>query len=280
MIRMVPSAFPFTVVLVSFLAMIPRAMAGLLVAPTRIVLSENQRVATVNLRHIGNREGRYRISLIFNRMKPDGSMEEVTDPSPEERPAMKLVRFAPSVAVLQPNIEQVARIMLIPKKGIPDGEYRAHLLFDPTEDTEREVVGKTKKKDGKSIGMRLEANMSVAVPVFVRYGEVNVQPEMTNLKLSQSKSGAPSVSLDLLSRGNGFLRGDLEVFFHPRGQDPVLVGLVRGLPSYLNFRKFSTPLSVPKGVVLQKGELRAELREPEQGGVKGKLLSVAEVKIP
>lgn len=269
--------FGFTAIILFFSRSLS---AGLLVAPTRIVLSEDQRVATVTLRHIGTREGRYRLSLIFNRMKPDGSMEEVTNPTAEERPAMKLVRFAPSVAVLQPNVEQIARIMLIPKKDIPDGEYRAHLLFDPTEDTERDVVGGTKKNDGKSIGMRLEANMSVAVPVFVRYGEVSVQPEMSNFKLSSAKGGAPAISFDLASRGNGFLRGDLEVFFNPKGQDPILVGLVRGLPSYLSFRKFSTPLSIPKGVVLRNGALRAELREPEQGGVKGKLLHTAQILIP
>jgi len=107
------------------------AQAGvgdLLVAPTRLVLTGG-RSAEVILNNIGDEPATYRISAEFRRMKPDGTLEEVADPSDSEKSARDMLMYAPRRVTLAPHEPQSIRIAARPPQGLPDGEYRVHLLF-------------------------------------------------------------------------------------------------------------------------------------------------------
>ena len=260
------------------------SFAGLLVAPTRVILSDEQRVVTVALRHLGTREGRYRISAIFNRMRPDGSMEEVKDLKtilPEERSALKYIRYSPRLAVLTPNVEQIARIMVVAPKSLPDGEYRMHLLFEPTEDTEADSVSsKGGDKSKGSIGMKLEAKMSVAIPITYKHGKTSFEVQISKLKLVQMPDKTLGFSVEMTSGGNAFARGDFEAFFASQDGKSVRVAQIKGIPSYLDKRSFTTALTIPPDTKFRNGVLRVEFREAEEGSSEGKLLSFIEGKVP
>src|SRR4051812_10595735 len=71
----------------------------------------------------------YRISVEFRRMTPDGKLEDVTEPTAQEKAAAAMIVYAPRGVTLAPREPQSIRIAARPPEGLPDGEYRVHLLF-------------------------------------------------------------------------------------------------------------------------------------------------------
>ena len=106
-----------------------RAGVGdLLVAPTRIVLDGGKGTEIV-LNNIGDTPATYRISVEFRRMTADGNLEDVAEPTAQEKEAEDMIVYAPRRVTLAPHEPQSIRITARPPQGLPDGEYRVHLLF-------------------------------------------------------------------------------------------------------------------------------------------------------
>ena len=103
-------------------------VGDLLVAPTRLVL-DGGRGAEIVLNNIGDQPATYRISVEFRHMDAAGLLEDVTDPTPQEKAAADMIVYAPRRVTLAPNEPQSIRIAARPPQGLPDGEYRVHLLF-------------------------------------------------------------------------------------------------------------------------------------------------------
>src|SRR3954447_18229760 len=108
-----------------------RAGAGvgdLLVAPTRIVL-DGRKGTEIILNNISEEPATYRVSVEFRRMTEAGNLVDVTTPSAVDKSAEDMIVYAPRKVTLAPNQPQAIRIAARPAKGLPDGEYRVHLLF-------------------------------------------------------------------------------------------------------------------------------------------------------
>src|SRR3954470_7061389 len=96
----------------SFSIATTRARAGvgdLLVAPTRIIL-DGRKGTEIILNNIGDEPATYRISVEFRRMTPDGNLEDVTAPTPQEQAAADMIVYAPRRITLAPNEPQSIRI--------------------------------------------------------------------------------------------------------------------------------------------------------------------------
>src|SRR3954466_3323904 len=107
------------------------ALAGvgdLLVAPTRIVL-DGRKGAEVILNNIGEEPATYRVSIEFRRMTEEGGLVDVTEPTPHDPKGADMGVYCPRKVVLPPHQPQAIRIRAVPPAGLPDGEYRVHLLF-------------------------------------------------------------------------------------------------------------------------------------------------------
>ena len=102
----------------------------LLIAPTRIVL-DGRRGTEVILNNIGNEEATYRITLELRRMNDQGRLDDVEaeGANDKEKAALEVIRYAPRGVKLPPNQPQSIRIGMQPMDTLPDGEYRAHMLF-------------------------------------------------------------------------------------------------------------------------------------------------------
>src|SRR4051812_33665959 len=98
-------------VLASWL-LVSAAHATLQVFPTHVLLSDKNRTAQLALRHIGDAPAKYRISVVYYKMKPDGGMAIDKTPGPEDKFAEKYFRYSPRQVQLQPNVEQVVRVIL------------------------------------------------------------------------------------------------------------------------------------------------------------------------
>ena len=210
------------------LALFASAPAGagvgdLLVAPTRIVLN-GSRGAEIVLSNIGDDVATYRISVELRRMKEDGSLEDVPTANERETTARDMILYAPRRVTIAPNEPQTIRISARAPKGLPDGEYRAHLLFRAVPPP-RPV---TAPKEVKGIAFELIPIYGVTIPVVIRMGNLQAKVGIANVQLT-SESGKPAVALDLTRAGDRSVFGDVRVF-KAGIKDPIAIQ--RGVAVY------------------------------------------------
>lgn len=210
------------------LALFTSAPAGagvgdLLVAPTRIVLN-GSRGTEIVLSNIGDETATYRISVELRRMKEDGSLEDVPSANERETTARNMILYAPRRVTIAPNEPQTIRIAARAPKGLPDGEYRAHLLFRAVPPP-RPV---TAPREVKGIAFELIPIYGVTIPVVIRMGNLQAKVGIANVQLTK-QDGKPAVALDLTRAGDRSVFGDVRVF-KAGVKDPIAVQ--RGVAVY------------------------------------------------
>ena len=177
----------------SFLAMAasiaqPASAAGdLLVAPTRIVL-EGGRGTEVILNNVGAETATYRISLELVRMTADGGLADVVPgtESDKEKATLGLISYAPRRVTLAPNQPQVVRVGVRMPEGLPDGEYRAHMLFRGLPD----AVPATTVQPRSGVSIALIPIYGVRIPVIVRKGALNATAAISDVRLGVDGRGS------------------------------------------------------------------------------------------
>ena len=187
----------------------PRAQAGvgdLLVAPTRIVLN-GSRGTEIVLSNIGDDVATYRVSVELRRMKPDGMLEDVAEANDREKTAQAMILYAPRRVTIAPNQTQTIRIAARAPAGLPDGEYRAHLLFRAVPPP-RPVAPQAQVK---GVSLELIPIYGVTIPVVVRLGNLQAKVAIANVALASS-DGKPAVALELTRVGDRSVFGEVRVF--------------------------------------------------------------------
>ncbi|MEO6226126.1 MAG: molecular chaperone [Sphingomicrobium sp.] len=195
---------------IPLLALAVPAAAGvgdLLVAPTRIVL-DGRKGAEVILNNIGDEPATYRISVEFRRMTVDGSLEDVTLPTATDKAAADMIVYAPRRVTLAPHEPQSIRIAARPPAGVPDGEYRVHLLFRAIPPPTPVAAASTEPVRG--VHFQLTPVYGVTIPVIVRLGNLNATAGISDVKLAD-KDGNHVVSLDLSRAGQRSTFGEVRI---------------------------------------------------------------------
>ncbi|MFN2099334.1 molecular chaperone [Altererythrobacter sp. MF3-039] len=238
-----------------------QAQGDLLVAPTRVVL-DGRRGAEVILSNIGDEEATYRISLELRRMTEDGSLVEVAKDSAnnKEAAALEMIRHAPRRISLPPGQPQAVRIAARPGAELPDGEYRAHMLFRAIPKP-RPIAEQQEAASGVSIN--LIPIYGISIPIIIRHGKVDVQAGIVEPQLIQGEEG-PELHLGITREGASSTYGMLRVVKPGEGT----VFEARGLAVYPELSKRSVVFRLtPEQAVLMQGSLRFEYRDmPEAGG--------------
>ncbi len=247
----------------------PKADAGvgdLLVAPTRIVLN-GSRGTEIVLSNIGDDVAIYRVSVELRRMKPDGSLEDVTEANDREKAAQSMILYAPRRVTIAPNQPQTIRIAARAPAGLPDGEYRAHLLFRAVPPP-RPVAPPSQVK---GVSFELIPIYGVTIPVVVRLGNLQAKVGIANVALAQS-NGKPAVALDLTRAGDRSVFGDVRVF-KAGVKDPIAIQ--RGVAVYteINSRHVVIPIN-PAFTGAAAGPVTVDFIESGDGGP----VSLAETK--
>jgi hypothetical protein len=212
---------------------VSQARAGvgdLLVAPTRLVLNGG-RSAEVILNNIGDEPATYRISAEFRRMKPDGSLEDVADPNDSEKAARDMLIFAPRRVTLAPREPQSIRISARPPAGLPDGEYRVHLLFRAIPPATPVTQAAAPAANGLSF--KLTPVYGVTIPVIVRLGNLSVEAGISNVHL-EKHDGKPAVAMELSRTGSRSTFGEIRIF-KAGVKDPI--ALSRAVAVYTEITK-------------------------------------------
>ena len=218
----------------------PAAAAGdLLVAPTRLEL-DGFRGTEVILNNIGSEPATYRISLELRRMTADGRLTDVTQPTPAEQAALQLISYAPRRVTLAPNQPQSIRVGVRPPEGLPEGEYRVHMLFRAIPDA-KPPTSETAPVQGVSV--QLTPIYGVTIPVIVRNGKLTAEAGIANARIAQ-EGGRPAVAFDLTRSGNRSLYGEIRVL-KPGVGDPVI--LAKGIAIYHEIDRRLVTLPVAEG---------------------------------
>ena len=158
------------------------AQAGvgdLLVAPTRLVL-ENGRGTEVVLNNIGTDTANYRISLELRRMDAAGNLVDVPEASitEHEKTTLSIISYAPRRVTLPPNQPQSIRVGIRPPADLPDGEYRAHMVFRAIPDAVAATTPIT-----NTLSIKLTPIYGVVIPVIVRRGSLAVKAQISDVHI-------------------------------------------------------------------------------------------------
>lgn len=183
-------------------------VGDLLVAPTRIVL-DGRRGTEIILNNIGTEPATYRISVEFRRMTPDGQLVDVPEPTAAEKAAADMIVYAPRRVTLAPNQPQSIRIAARPPQGLPDGEYRVHLLFRAIPPS-TPLASKRDSSGNESLSFQLIPVYGVTIPVIVRLGNLGVNAGISDVEL-EKKDGKSLISLDVTRSGARSTFGEVRV---------------------------------------------------------------------
>ena len=218
-------------------------VGDLLVAPTRLVLNGG-RGTEIILKNIGSATATYRVSAELRRMMPDGTLVEVKDPSADEKAAQDMIVFAPRKVTLPPNSPQAVRVSARAPQGLPDGEYRVHLLFRAIP----EPTPVTAPAESHGLAFKLIPVYGVTIPVIVRLGNLEAKAGIADVAHVET-GGRNLITMQLSRDGSRSTYGEIRVM-KPGVKEPL--AQLKGVAVYkeLTTRKVSVPIDAGyKGAV-------------------------------
>lgn len=257
------------------------ALAELMLNPTRVVITRNQRAAQVELINHGNEAASYRINVVNRRMSETGEFIAVADAAGDERFADSMLSYSPRQVTLAPGGAQVVRLMIRRPEGLADGEYRSHLHFEKLPEPGELASSVEPDPARQKIGVLLKTLIGASIPVIVRHGATDATLALTGLALQPGAPGqAPLLAFRMERSGNSSVYGDLNVVYTPRGGAGQVVARAGGVAVYTPnpVRRALLPLKLGPGAALAGGELRLTYRERPEAG--GKLLAEAALALP
>ena len=254
--------FPFVAALIAALAAPVPAAAELLVAPTRIVLTPQERATELVLVNKGTETAAFRIAIENRRMREDGSLEDAATPKPGEQFADDKLRYSPRQLVLEPGARQVVRIMASAPADLAPGEYRSHLrlMSAPVSAGTTQIAGEANADN--SLSIELVAIRSITIPVILRVGSLDASVKMDTAALA---GDAPDQLVVRLTRsGTRSTYGD--VSFTPEGEKQP-AWLVRGVAIYVpnTTRDVIVPLPPEVRAKLAGKRVRIEYTSTDSG---------------
>jgi P pilus assembly chaperone PapD len=253
-----------------FLGLIPAVFAtalsaatgDLLVAPTRIVL-DGARGTEIILDNIGDAPATYRISLELRRMNAGGTLDDVatTAATEKEAKALSIISYAPRRIVLVPNQPQAIRIGVRAPQGLPDGEYRVHMLFRAIPEA-KPATAATSSSGGMSVA--LVPIYGVTIPIIVRQGSLKATAGMSDARLSRTANGG-ALTLTLSRTGDRSTYGRIRVLKSGKSQPVFEAG---GIAIYPEVTKRSVEFGLPEAALAAlAGPVTIQyIEDPDAGG--------------
>ena len=244
--------------------------ADLLLSPTRIVLENNGKFATVTVRNTGDGVGRYKIELVDASMDERGGIRLLPEGTTEAHSAQNLVSLSPRSMTLKPDESQVVRILIKNMADLEDGEYRSHLQVRMTENDLDLATGEP-VKEGASVVVKPKIN--TVIPVILRKGETSYKVTLDDAKLVAAGGDAqqkPELMTSMSFSGNRSLLCDVKVTHVGAEGKESQLAFFRGVAIYrgLTKRTQSVPLEVPSGLNIHSGKIMVSLMSQENEGSK------------
>lgn len=233
-------------------------LGDLLVAPTRIVLN-GSRGTEIILNNIGDGVATYRVSAELRRMTPDGKLVDVELPNDKEKAAQEMVLYAPRKVTLPPNQPQAIRLSARAPAGLPDGEYRVHMLFRAIPAPQPA----TAQKKTEGVSFQLRPIYGVTIPVIVRLGNLEAKAALSNVR-KVSEDGKPAIAVDISRTGNRSTFGEIRVM---KAGVEKPIAMVSGVAVYTEIGQRSLNLPIdPALAAYANGQVTVQYVEPTDTG--------------
>ncbi|MCX6826892.1 MAG: hypothetical protein NTV06_06480 [candidate division Zixibacteria bacterium] len=197
----IPRIGGFFIGIVLLLTPILNTFAGVLVAPTVVILSENDRTGRITVQNPSDKPKEVSVYFSFGLPVSDSlgavtiQLQDsgVTDP----RSALNWIKAFPEKIVLEPGATQVIRLRANPPKNLPDGEYWTRIVVKSQEGETNIPVA----SDPTKISTRLNMIMQTAIMLKYRTGDLLSKLEVINTD-ARIIDSAVQVTVDMTNRGN------------------------------------------------------------------------------
>ncbi len=195
------SRWGFLFLIVLFLAYAANVTAGVLVAPTVVFLSDQNRTGRMDVQNPTNAPKEVTIHFSYGLPISDslGNVRVTLQDSgvTDTRSAVEWIKAFPRRLVIPPNGTQVVRLVANPPKGLPDGEYWARIVV---RSQEGETSLPVPSAEG-TISTKLNMIMQTAIMVKYRTGALVSKIELIKAEARQTDSNV-TVLADFSNKGN------------------------------------------------------------------------------
>lgn len=224
--------------------------ADLMVYPTRVLMTDKQRTAQVDIINTGQTQATYKITMVRKRMTETGEFQEVTAPEKGERFADEVVRYSPRQVTLLPGGGQTIRIMFKVPPDLEAGEYRSHLLFTKSPPAITKLPEK-EEQEPNVITMNIVANIGITIPVIARHGDLEAKAAIdpASVAVKQVADKQQVLSFTMTRTGSRSIFGDVVAY---GGKDKVAEGNGFAIYTPNALRKVAVP--VPENSHLRSGD--------------------------
>jgi hypothetical protein len=225
------------------------ASQALRITLKRVVFEGSKRAEVVTIINNKDEPTTYRLGWRHFRMTQDSGLVVVPDDAltPDIKPVVDMVRFAPRRFTVPPNSSQQVRMMLRMPADLADGEYRSHFWVRPEADVEslRAKAEAHNKKTGVKSGVSLEMLAGVTMPIIVRKGAFEVDLSIVDAK-ARASGGFVTVSYSLVRDGNRSVYGDIDYVCNPGAGDEFFLKSTRGIAVYVEAAQRDFDLRIEK----------------------------------
>ncbi len=192
----------FVFIFTSFLISAELASAGILVAPTSVVLTEKDRTGRMTIQNPTDKPKEVSVNFAFGIPESDslGNVTVVMTDSAaaiHPRSAINWVKAFPRRVVLAPGATQVVRFVANPPDSLSDGEYWCRIMVRSQESQANLPAATDKDK----ITTQLNMVMQTAIVLKYRKGNLLAKLEITD-KYVEETDTTVSLIVDLANRGN------------------------------------------------------------------------------
>jgi hypothetical protein len=223
------------------------------ISPTRLVIEARERSAELTIVNAFSDLGTYRVQLISNRMKPEGGYTRLDDvPLDAAYDPKEYVRVTPRQFSLETRGVQRVRLSVRRPEGLPDGDYRFHVLLVRLADA---ASVQTLKQGEREI--LIGSNIGVSIPVIVRQGAYDGDIEIENAEiLGTAETPVIKMRLKRISSAPRDIFGLVQIYWEPPGGQRELIGTLNNLNVFheIEFRDSTVRLKkYPQGgkVIIQ-----------------------------
>jgi fimbrial chaperone protein len=249
--------------------------ANLLVTPTRVELDgKRAKSAVFSLVNKGTSTSRYEVYFEDKRMLPSGefvtlnkdgtieetklAIDETIISQMQSVSITKYLRYSPRRMTLEPEQGGRVRLALRAPKDLPEGEYRSYIVFHQIPLAPKAAI-EDAKDDSKTFSLSISAYIKIAIPVFLRVGDLKADISLNTGKLELSQ-GEQSLQVTLHRQGTRTSHGSLDII---NAVDNQVLGSIKNAAVYheLNEKSYTVPLS---NTVLPGSELIIRYTESDK----------------
>lgn len=199
--------------------------ADMLVSPTRVLMDNDNRSATLILRNPSSGSRSYRLTWEDKRATENGGYTMITEG--EEWPsASGMVRLSPRQITVGPGENQIVRFSFRPPADLPSGEYRSHVLLQVIPDISEPTATLDTEGPADNVGIRVFMQMSFSIPVVVRNNTDAPQVSLESIKAVPVNDGKRlGLELTFNRAGDASSFGKISVEMQRDSDSPVeLIG--------------------------------------------------------